>query len=111
MKKAALYFAVVLSMGVVYGAPQSTTLKGSIMDSACASAGKHNPSMGSAKACTEACVKSGSKYVLYDDATKTVYQLDDQKKPAAFAGDKVEVTGMVDKATKTIHVADIKAAS
>jgi hypothetical protein len=52
----------------------------------------------------------GSKYVLFK-ADKTYYQLDDQKKPAAFAGQKVEVTGTLDKATKTIHVAGIKAAS
>jgi hypothetical protein len=37
--------------------------------------------------------------------------LDDQKKPEAFAGAKVSVTGTLDDATKTIHVASIKAAS
>jgi hypothetical protein len=40
-----------------------------------------------------------------------VYELDDQTKPANFAGDKVKVMGTLDKATKTIHVSDIKAAS
>jgi hypothetical protein len=29
-----------------------------------------------AKGCSEACVKSGSKYVLYNASTKTVYELD-----------------------------------
>ena len=48
---------------------------------------------------------------LYDGATKTVYQLDDQMKPVAFAGAKVSVTGTLDAATKTINVDSIKAAS
>jgi Protein of unknown function (DUF5818) len=68
----------------------------------------------------EACLKnealkersgSGGKYVLYDSSTKTVYELDDQKKPERFAGEKVTVTGNLDLASKTIHVANIKAAS
>lgn len=62
------------------------------------------------KACTEACMKmAGSKYVLFNGASKGFYQLDDQKKPQPFAGQKVQVTGTLDKATKTIHVTDIKA--
>jgi Protein of unknown function (DUF5818) len=56
-------------------------------------------------------VKMGGKYVLFNGASKGFYQLDDQKKPQPFAGQKVEVTGTLDKATKTIHVTDIKAAS
>ena len=62
------------------------------------------------KACTEACIKMGSKYVLFN-ADKTFYLLSDQKKPAAFAGQKVEVAGTLNKATKTLHVTAIKAAS
>jgi uncharacterized protein YhbP (UPF0306 family) len=53
----------------------------------------------------------GSKYILFDAAKKTVYQLDDQQKPAEFAGQKVIVTGTLDKATKTVHVTGIKRAS
>jgi len=37
------------------------------------------------------CVKAGSKYVLYDTSSKTVYELSDQKKPEQFAGQKVTV--------------------
>jgi hypothetical protein len=46
--------------------------------------------------------------VLYNAATKTTYDLDDQTKPKEFSGEKVRVTGTMDAATKTIHVADIK---
>jgi hypothetical protein len=38
---------------------------------------------------------------------KTIYELDDQQKPARFAGQKVKVTGTYDKATQTIHVSDV----
>ncbi len=96
-------------------AAKDTTFKGEIMDDACAKGGGHESmfkKMGTTdpKVCTEACVKGGSKYVLFN-ADKTFYQLSDQKKPATFAGQKVEVTGTFNKATKTIHVTDIKAAS
>ena len=92
------------------------TFNGEIMDSACAKAGNHDAMINSgkmkdAKSCTLGCVKGGAKFVLYNSANKTVYQLDDQTKPADFAGDKVKVMGTLDKATKTIHVTEIKAAS
>ena len=112
MKKTMMFLAVaVICVGTSFSAQKSATFSGDIMDSACAKGGAHNPAMGDAKACTAACVKAGSKYVLYDGTTKTVYQLDDQKKPEAFAGAKVSVSGTLDDATKTIHVASIKAAS
>jgi hypothetical protein len=55
-------------------------------------------------------VKAGSQYVLYNSATKTVYQLDDQDQPERFAGQKVTVSGSLDAASNAIHVASIKAA-
>jgi hypothetical protein len=56
-------------------------------------------------------VKMGATYVLYNPATKTSYQLDDQKKPEQFAGEKVTVNGSLDAATNTIHVENITAAT
>jgi hypothetical protein len=53
-------------------------------------------------------VKAGGKFVLYNAATKTVYQLDDQTKPEQFAAEKVVVIGVLNKDTGTIHVTDIK---
>ena len=61
--------------------------------------------------CIPACIRAGGKYVLFDAGTKTIYGLDDQQKPARFAGQKVKVTGTYDKATETIHVTDIQASS
>jgi hypothetical protein len=96
-------------------APKGGTYSGEIMDSACAKAGSHDATekqlgLTNAKDCTQACVKEGNKYVLYNKSSKKVYQLDDQTKPAQFAGEKVSVKGTLDQSSNTIHVADIQAA-
>lgn len=119
MKSLVLGVAGVLTlllMSVGYVSAKDASFSGEIMDSQCAKAGSHETMMKkhdikTEKACTNGCVKGGGKYVLFNPATKTIYQLDDQAKPVDFAGDKVTVTGTLDKATKTIHVAEIKAAS
>ena len=108
------FLSALLLAGAGYAAQGGKTYTGEIMDSACAQSGSHagmmknDPTMKTAKACTTGCVAHGAKYVLYDGATKTAYELDDQKKPATFAGEKVTVTGTLNSATKTIHVIDIK---
>jgi len=90
---------------------------GEIMDSQCAMMGRHDPAgykmtkTDNPKDCTLASVNMGGKFVLYDAAKKTTYMLDDQEKPKEFAGQKVKVTGANDKATKTIHVETVEAAS
>jgi hypothetical protein len=57
-------------------------------------------------------VKPGNKYVLYDPATKTTYQLDDQDLVQPYVGAKnVEITGTLDAATKTIKVKTIRVPS
>jgi len=48
------------------------------------------------------------KYVLVSDTD--TFQLDDQDRAKPFDGKTVSVTGTLDADTKTIHVADIKAA-
>jgi len=90
--------------------------KGEVMDDLCAKSGSHTEmqkmmkSMGNdAKTCTVECVKLGGKYVLYDGASKTSYQLDPQDKVKDFAGQKVKVTGTSDGGT--IHVKSIEPAS
>ncbi|HEY6466129.1 MAG TPA: DUF5818 domain-containing protein [Candidatus Acidoferrales bacterium] len=105
--------AIAMFVGGAIAAQQATSrsFTGEIMDSNCAKAGAHNDKMGTAKECTLACVKGGAKFVLYNPSTKAIYQLDDQSKPEAFAGQKVKVTGTYDRDSKTIHVADIAAAS
>jgi hypothetical protein len=53
-------------------------------------------------------VQPNSKYVLYDAATKTAYQLDDQDAVQPYVGEKVQVTGTLNAATKTIKVTGVK---
>ena len=115
MKKLVMSIGAGMLLASGLAAANDTTFSGEIMDGACADGGGHESMFKKVgtnfpKVCTEACIKGGSKYVLFK-ADKTFYQLDDQKKPEPFAGQKVEVTGTLDKATKTIHVAAIKAAS
>ena len=123
MKKLIMTVAVCTLLIPGFAAAKDKTFSGEIMDSQCAKngshammlekegmAGKENDPMAKTM-CTKNCVKMGGKYVLFDGASKVVYELDDQTKPEQFAGQKVKITGTLDKATKTIHVTDIKAAS
>ena len=115
MKKLVVSIGACLLLTCGFGSAKDTTFSVEIMDQACAKGGGHESmfkKMGTndPKACTEACVKGGSKYVLFNQ-DKTFFELDNQKKPAPFAGQKVEVTGSLNKSGKTIHVTDIKAAS
>lgn len=114
MKKITLAVVAAFALALLSpGFASAATFTGEIMDSGCAQMGSHakmmkaHSTIKSAKECTLGCVKAGAKFVLYNPATKTVYQLDDQTKPEAFAGEKVRVTGTYDKATKTIHVEKI----
>src|SRR6185437_5916418 len=91
-----LLSAVIIFAVLVHA--QDKNFSGEIMDSQCAALGDHSIMMASsglktAKACTLGCVKAGGKFVLYDANTKKIYQLDDQKKPEGFAGEKVTVSG------------------
>lgn len=86
------------------------TFTGVISDDMCATAGHASMRMGPTDAdCTKACVMAhGASYVLADG--KTIYVLSDQRKPEAFAGQKVKVVGTLDAKTRTIRVESIAAA-
>jgi hypothetical protein len=86
------------------------TFTGVISDDMCATAGHASMRMGPTDAdCTKACVMAhGASYVLVDG--KDVYVLSDQRRPEAFAGQKVRVVGTLDAKTKTIHVESMAAA-
>jgi hypothetical protein len=125
MKKIVVSLAAILVFSILSFAapkPKSQTFTGEIMDSQCAMNASHaemlkkegmsdkdpNDPMAK-KMCTQNCVKMGGKYVLFNPADKSVYDLDDQTKPANFAGEKVKVKGTLDG--KTIHVRNISKAS
>ena len=102
-----LGLTVLLAAGISMASPKSEgkTFTGNISDSMC---GLKHMMPGGDKACTLECVKGGSKYVLADPASGKVYELSDQTKPAEFAGQKVQVTGVLKG--KVITVDSIKAA-
>src|SRR5258708_27793290 len=120
MKRLVMSLAVCALLLPGFATAKDQTFTGEIMDSQCAKDGSHammlkKEGMGdkdpndpmAKKMCTENCVKMGGKYVLYDSASKKVYQLDDQTKPQQFAGQNVKVSGTLDKGSDTIHVTDI----
>jgi len=100
-------------------AQRSLNLVGEIMDSRCAIDGSHDKMMRQngqngtkdARECTLQCAKSGGSFVLIDPETQTVYQLDDQQKPAKFAGQRVRVSGKYEQSSKTMHVESIQPAN
>jgi Protein of unknown function (DUF5818) len=92
--------AVLLGASLSFASPNSKTFVGNISDSMCGL--KHMMPGKSDKDCTLECVQGGGKYVLADPAAGKVYQLSDQKKPAAFAGQKVNVTGTLKGDTITV---------
>lgn len=102
MKK--LIVLIMTAASLLAAADQTYT--GTITDSMC---GKDHASMkmGSDAACTTACVKAGAKYAIYDG--KKTYTLSDQTTPEKFAGQRVTVTGTVDK-SGTLQVTKIEAA-
>jgi hypothetical protein len=75
--------------GLILAAPKDQAFTGEVTDSACASMGSHAGMGKPAKDCALSCVGRGAKFVLLDASSKTIYQLDDQKKPLQFAGVKV----------------------
>jgi hypothetical protein len=104
-----LSFAVTTQSG-------TEAFSGEIMDAQCALLGSHKMMLKTTgadndKDCALACAKMGGRYMLYDPASKKAYQLDDQSNLAAFAGQKVTVTGNLDASTKLIHVGKIAPAS
>ena len=70
MKKLLIGTCAGLLLTCGFGAAKETTFSGEIMDEACADDGGHQAMFKKTgtkdpKACTEACIKMGSKYVLF----------------------------------------------
>jgi len=90
------------------------TFVGVITDGQCATNGSHKEIMKKAKVNTQAnCVKGCARrygYVLYVPATKKIYKLSDQERPAELAAKRVKIKGALDKATQTIYVSSIEPA-
>ena len=90
---------------------------GEIMDSQCAELGSHATIMKEQNfltptQCALFCAhyrKPPGTFVLFDAASKTIYQLSDQAKIEPYVSEKVKISGAYDAATKTIHVTAVTA--
>jgi hypothetical protein len=104
----AIYLSAALTT-VLAAATQPQTFTGVITDTMCGKT--HGMMAGQPDAeCTTKCVKgSSSQYALFDG--KEVLKLSDQKKPAKFAAQSVNVTGTLNEKTRTIKVTSIEGAS
>lgn len=90
----------------------SGSIKGTVSDSMCKldHSGMIKAGHGTSAAnCTLKCLAAGSKLVLCDTKTKTVYELSDAYKVKKYAGKTVSVNGHIDTTAKTIHVHSVKA--
>jgi hypothetical protein len=92
-------------------ATADATFTGEISDGQCAANGSHDAVMKKANVnspvnCARGCTKKHG-LVLVDGSSKTIYKLDDVEKALAFAGQKVKITGTLDKSANTIHIASI----
>jgi hypothetical protein len=116
MRQVLFITVVCLAAGLGVAGGADKTFTGEIMDSQCAQMGSHDNMMkgegaSNAKECAVACVKSGGKYALYSPTDKKTYQLDNQKKAQAYAGQKVTVAGSLDSGSDSIHVTNIQPGS
>ena len=103
--------AAFLVVAALSAAQETTqTFTGIITDDMCPIGSHERMRMGPTDAdCVKACISAhGAVYVLYDG--KSAYVLSDQKRPEAFAAQKVSVVGTLDDKTKTIRVESITAA-
>jgi hypothetical protein len=76
-------------------------VNGYISDSMCGA--KHNGSAPDA-ACVKKCIGGGAKPVFVDDASKTVYTIDDPNAVKGHEGHHVSVVAKMDDSAKTIHI-------
>lgn len=95
---------------------KTAVFTGEIWDETCAKRGSHDsmakeagvrggPTM--SRECTQECHTMGSPLALYDPESKHMYRLDDSKEAIEFAGQKVKVTGILNKDGNKIHVVSI----
>jgi hypothetical protein len=91
--------------GIVAAADQQT-FTGVITDTMCGRS--HGMAAGQPDdKCVAMCVKgTSSQYALYDG--KSVLKLSDQKTPAKYAAQRVNVTGTLNEKTQTIKVSSVE---
>ena len=99
--------AFLLCAGMALAADAPRTFTGVITDTMCGADHSHMGIKPDSK-CVRECVRSGSKYALWDG--KKLYTLSDQQTPEKFAAEKVKITGTLFEKTGIIKVDKIEAA-
>ncbi len=88
-------FAIVVPVPGVEG--KSRAFTGTITDTECGPSHRRMLARGgmgqTAASCTRACVHRGATYGVLAGNPRRFFQLDDQEKPAAFAGKRVRIVG------------------
>jgi hypothetical protein len=100
-----LILTISLAGALMRAAPQTYT--GVITDTLCGT--QHNMKGHSDADCAKMCAKASAQFALFDG--KRVLKLSDQKTPAKYAAQKVEVTGTLDPKTNAIKVVSIEPAA
>jgi hypothetical protein len=114
MKRTAIVLALAASL-IARSAPaadaKTRTFLGIITDTECGPSHARMIARGGMgttdPACTVACIRLGATYGVLIGKAKRFYQLDDQEKPAPFAGRRVRIVGRRDG--DTIFVESISA--
>jgi hypothetical protein len=97
-------FLILALAGILFAANEPVTFTGIITDTLCGSTHQMMRAQ-SDEACVKICVKGSGEYALFDG--KNVLKLSDQKLPAKFAAQRVNVTGTYDAKAKRIKVISI----
>jgi EF hand len=109
--KAILALAAWVLFGALsLAAQEQRAFKGEITDCMCSRLAKRtamSDKSGTTPLCPAACANQGAKYVLFNPEKKTVYQLDNQRRPKPFAGKDVVIIGSLDDTAQTIHISEI----
>ena len=58
--------------------------------------------------CAQKCIREGSAVVFYDETSRTLWRVDNPDATKGQESHRVEVTGTIDEAKKTIHVGSVK---
>jgi hypothetical protein len=96
-----LAFAAMAAMSTLSVAAASSTVEGWISDSKCGAKNINNA------ACVKKCIGEGSKPVFVDDATKTVWTIDNPAVVEGHYGHHVIAVANVDKANHSVHIASL----
>jgi hypothetical protein len=103
-------FVLLLSHAVAGGPPSdSVSRKGWFADEKCSTQRVQNGRTGPpGQACTQECIRKGVKVVFIDEQTGKLYRVDNPKPTRGLESDYVEMSGMMNAETKTVHVDSIR---